>query len=63
MSKNISYEAVNDNPRVFVAFGETPAKALKNMAKILKRNDIVWWNASSVDYIDDDELFYMTVYC
>ena len=63
MSKNIAYEAVNDNPQVFVAFGTTPAKTLKNMSKILKENNINWWSASSVDYIEDENVFYMTVYC
>ena len=60
MSK-IAYEAVNENPRVFVAFGETPAKALKGMAKVLKDNDIRWWSASHVDEMEDG-MFYINIY-
>lgn len=58
---NIAYEAVNDNPRVFVAFGETPSKALKQMAKILKRENIEWWSASHVDEMEDGT-FYINIY-
>jgi hypothetical protein len=58
----IAYEATNDNPRVFVAYGNNPAEALKNMYKMLKRLNIDWWSASHVGYIEDENLFYINIY-
>jgi hypothetical protein len=60
-----TYEAVNENPRVFVAYGETPAQVLINMSSILDNNDILWWSSASVqvsEFDDDDYKFYMVVY-
>ena len=58
----IAYEAVNENCRVFAAFGETPSKALKNAARLLKKNNINWWSSSTVSYIEDENIFYITIY-
>jgi len=57
-----AYEAVNENPRVFVAYGETPAKALKNAARLLKKNHVDWWSSSTVNYLEGDKVFYITIY-
>lgn len=57
-----AYEAVNESPRVFVAYGETPAKALKNAARLLKKNKIDWWSSSTVNCLDDENIFYITIY-
>jgi hypothetical protein len=57
-----AYEAVNENCRVFIAYGETPAKALKNAARLLKNNKVDWWSASVVNYLDDENIFYITIY-
>lgn len=57
-----AYEAINDNPRVFCAYGKTPVKVLRNMAKLLKENEIEWMSASHVSYLEEEELFYMTLY-
>lgn len=58
----LAYEAVNENPRVFVAFGKTPDKALKAMTNIVKENSIRWWSASHVGYIEDEKTFYINIY-
>ena len=58
----MKYEAVNENPRVFCAYAKTPAKALERMATLLRENDIRWLSASSVNYIEDDKLFCVTIY-
>lgn len=55
-----SYEAVNENPRVFCSSGPTPVDALRAMSDILKENKIKTWTASSVHF--DDELHYLTIY-
>lgn len=57
-----AYEAVNDKTRAFVAYGDSPTKALKNMAKLLKKNRIDWWSASSVNYSDEENVFYIVIY-
>jgi hypothetical protein len=59
---NTAYEAINDNCRVFIAYGETPVKALKNMAKLLKKNKIDWWSTSLVNYLEDEDIFYISIY-
>ena len=59
---NTAYEAVNENPRVFVAYGETPARALKNAARLLKNNKIDWWSASTVNHLDDENIFCISIY-
>jgi hypothetical protein len=58
----IAYEAINEEPRVFCAYGKTPAKALTNMAKLLKKSEIFWMSASHVSYIEEEDLFYITIY-
>lgn len=61
-----AYEAVNERPRVFCAYGKTPAKALKNMAKLLKENKIDDW--SSINVVADyeapelNERFHLVLY-
>lgn len=55
-----SYEAVNENPRVFCSSGPTPVDALRAMSDILKSEGIKTWTASSVHF--DDELHYLTIY-
>lgn len=55
-----SYEAVNENPRVFCSSGPTPVDALRAMSDILKTEGIKTWTASSVHF--DDELHYLTIY-
>ena len=47
-----AYEAVNEDPRVFVAYGGTPAKCLKHMSTLLDESGVDFWVASRVDYID-----------
>jgi hypothetical protein len=60
-----TYEAINENPRVFVAYGETPAQVLINMSSIFDKNNIDWWSSATVQvsqFDDDDYKFYMVVY-
>jgi hypothetical protein len=59
--ETLSYEAYNENPRVFCSHGPNPSAALKAMAKILKKEDICYWTASSVNF-DDDGICYLTIY-
>ena len=59
---SIAYEAVNENPQVFCSYGTTPAKALKAMSKLLKEHNIQWWSAAVVGKIDEDDMYYMTIY-
>jgi len=59
---SLAYEAVNENSRVFVAYGESPVKVLKNMARLLRKNNIVWWSASAVYYDESENIFYMNIY-
>jgi len=56
-----SYEAVNENPRVFCSTGTSPAEALYNMADELAINNIEYWTASSTHF-DDEGNFYLTIY-
>jgi hypothetical protein len=56
-----SYEAVNENPRVFCSNGPTPVDALRAMSDILKENGVKTWTASSVHF-DDDRTHYLTIY-
>lgn len=56
-----SYEAVNENPRVFCSNGPTPVDALRAMSDILKENKVKTWTASSVHF-DDDGVHYLTIY-
>ncbi len=60
---SIAYEAVNENPQVFCAYGRTPAKALRAMSKLLKEHNVDWWSAATVGKIDDEEnMYHMTIY-
>ena len=56
-----SYEAVNENPRVFCATGPTPVDALRAMSDILKAEGIDCWTASSVHF-DEEGTHYITIY-
>jgi hypothetical protein len=56
-----SYEAVNEEPRVFCSSGPTPVDALRAMSDILAKNKIKTWTASSVHF-DDDGVHYFTIY-
>lgn len=56
-----SYEAVNEQPRVFCSSGPTPVDALRAMSDILKTEGIKTWTASSVHF-DDDGVHYLTIY-
>lgn len=51
--KTTAYEAINEEARVFVAYGGSPAKCLKNMANLLDEKGIDFWVSSRVDYRDD----------
>lgn len=55
-----SYEAVNEEPRVFCAYGPTPADALRAMAELLTKHKITTWSASSVNF--DRDTHYLTIY-
>lgn len=50
--KTVAYEAVNEEARVFVAYGASPSKCLKNMANLLDDKGIDFWAATRVDYRD-----------
>jgi hypothetical protein len=56
-----SYEAVNEQPRVFCSSGPSPVDALKAMSDILSKHGIKTWTASSVHF-DDDGVHYLTIY-
>lgn len=56
-----SYEAVNEEPRVFCASGPTPVDALRAMSDVLSKNKIKTWTASSVHF-DDEGVHYLTIY-
>lgn len=59
---NLAYKAYGENPEVYVAYGDSPERCLKNMGKVLKENRVSWWSSANVQYLDDEELFYMTIY-
>lgn len=57
------YVAVNEEPLVLCAYGDSPAEAFKEMAKLLKENKVTWFSASSVNVLDSDhDRFAVTVY-
>jgi hypothetical protein len=56
-----SWEAVNENPRVFCSVGPTPADALYKMGYQLASEGIEYWTASSVHF-DDEGTCYLTIY-
>jgi hypothetical protein len=57
------YVATGEDPIVLCAYGNSPAKAFKNMAKLLKKEKIDWFSASSVSVLDSDvDAFAVTVY-
>ena len=59
---NLSYRAFGEEPEVYVAYGKTPAKCLNNMRKILRDHEVDWWSSANVQYLEDEDLFYMTIY-
>lgn len=50
----MAYQAVNEEPTTWVAYGATPARALRNMARIMKKNNVEFWLASRVDFYPDE---------
>jgi hypothetical protein len=57
------YVATAEEPVVLCAYGNTPAEAFKEMAKLLKEEKIDWFSASSVSVLDSDiDAFCVTVY-
>jgi hypothetical protein len=57
------YVAIAEDPVVLCAYGNTPAEAFKEMAKLLKEERIDWFSASSVSVLDSDiDAFCVTVY-
>lgn len=57
------YVAVNEQPLVLCAYGNSPAEAFKEMAKLLKEQKVTWFSGSSVSVIDDaKDNFAVTVY-
>ena len=57
-----AYEAINENPRVFCAYGKNPAQAFNKMSKLLKDHNINWLSAAHVGYSEEDNLYYITIY-
>lgn len=57
-----AYKAVGEFPEVYCAYGNTPVKATKAMAKLMKKHNVSWWSSSSVTYLEDDGEFCMTIY-
>ena len=46
-----AYEAIHEDPRVFVSYGGTPSKCLKHMSMLLDEAGVDFWVASRVDYV------------
>lgn len=63
---NGRYVAINENPLVLCAYGETAAKAFKQMSKLLKENEdkCAYRSVSAVNsYFDcEDNTHYVTAY-
>jgi hypothetical protein len=60
---NKAYVAVNENPVVLCSYGNSPAEAFKNMAKLMKKEDVVWMNGANISILDSDiDKFSVTVY-
>jgi len=57
-----AYKAVAEDPDVYCAYGTTPTKAMREMARLLKDHNVDWWSASHVNYIEEDRLFVITIY-
>lgn len=57
-----SYEAINEQPRVFCAYSTNVSDAMKEMATILNRNGINWINAVTVNFLEEDQLWSVTSY-
>ena len=55
-----SYVAHSENPTVLCSYGETPAKAFKEMSKLMKSHLCEY--VSAVHTYCDDEVHYVTVY-
>ena len=58
------YEAKNENPIVLCSYGESPADAFKQMAKLLKKSDLVsdFASVNAVNTSFEEGIHYVTVY-
>jgi uncharacterized lipoprotein NlpE involved in copper resistance len=57
------YVASGENPKVLCSYGNTPAEAFKQMAKLLEEEKAEWFYAASVGTLDEDfDNFALTVY-
>jgi len=54
------YVAVHENPIVLCSYGDTPADAFKQMAKLIKEQDCQYVTAVNTSF--DEEVHYVTVY-
>lgn len=57
-----AWEAVFEKPEVLCSYGRTPAKALKEMSKLMKEREDDWASGISINYSEDEEVFFVTVY-
>lgn len=57
-----AYEAINEHPRVFCSYGNTPASALMKMALLLKKNNIKSFSSANVGYLLGEDVHYVTIY-
>lgn len=57
------YLAINEDPLVLCAYGDSPAEAFKEMSKLMKKEGINWFSGASVNVLDSDKDQYaVTVY-
>ena len=57
------YEAKNENPIVLCSYGESPADAFKQMAKLLKKSDLSdFASINAVNTSFEEGIHYVTVY-
>lgn len=57
------YVAINEEPLVLCAYGDSPAEALHEAALLCKREDVSWFSAASVSVLDSDKDAYcVTIY-
>ena len=63
---NGRYVAINENPLVLCAYGETAAKAFKQMYKLLKENEQSYpygsVNGVKAHFDEEESIHYVTVY-
>jgi hypothetical protein len=57
------YEAKNEDPIVLCSYGESPADAFKQMAKLLKKSDLSdFASINAVNTSFEEGIHYVTVY-